>query len=299
MLAISTSLTTEENKADLQPVDEERRKFFFDCIKSIRSVHGCYQDDIEVIKRSLEELRTHPTDSDICSGALQNVMDLVDHIDVATDFMKLGGFTITSQYLHSHDSDLVRLAAEIIGIAVQNHPLCQQAVIENSKIFQDLFDILESPLQKDSAKLKAVFAISSTIQNNREGHDKFIKFNGYDVFLNILKSASIPLRLRICFVIDCLCSQFPEIKSMLLEKSYINCLIELLTKIPVDESKEIVISAMLTFIEGFYDAIKECRKEEHNLKPTLDYLIAHYKNDAMEEKCKAVKLLEELDKFAE
>lgn len=77
-----------------------------------------------------------------------------------SDFMKLGGFTITSQYLHSHNSDLVRLAAEIIGIAVQNHPLCQQAVIENSKIFQDLFDILESPLQKDSAKLKAVFAIS-------------------------------------------------------------------------------------------------------------------------------------------
>lgn len=54
--------------------------------------------------------------------------------------------------------------------------------------------------------------VSATIQNNRVGHDKFITFNGYDVFLNILKSASIPLRLRICFVIDCLCSQFPQIK---------------------------------------------------------------------------------------
>lgn len=67
--------------------------------------------------------------------------------------------------------------------------------------------------------------------------------------------------------------------AILLEKGYISCLVELLTKIPVDESKETVLSAMLTFVEGFYDAIEECKKEEHNLKPTLDYLIAHYKDD--------------------
>lgn len=73
--------------------------------------------------------------------------------------MKLGGFTITSQFLHAENAELVRLAAEIIGIAVQNHPSCQQAVIEDSKIFGDLFAILKSE-QKDNAKLKAVFAIS-------------------------------------------------------------------------------------------------------------------------------------------
>lgn len=45
---------------------------------------GNYQDDIEVIKVSLEELRTNPNDVNRCSIALQNIMDLVDHIDVAS-----------------------------------------------------------------------------------------------------------------------------------------------------------------------------------------------------------------------
>jgi len=54
----------------------------------------------------------------------------------------------------------------------------------------------------------------------------------------------------------------------------------LLTKIPIDESKETVLSAMLSLVEGCYDAIEECKKEEYNLIATLDYLIAHYKDSS-------------------
>ncbi len=53
----------------------------------------------------------------------------------------------------------------------------------------------------------------------------------------------------------------------------------MLTKMPMEESKETVLNAMLTVVEGFYDALKECQKEEHNLKATLDYLIAHYSDE--------------------
>lgn len=67
----------------------------------------------------------------------------------------------------------------------------------------------------------------------------------------------------------------------LLEKQYVNYLVELLTLIPLEEPKETVLNAMLTFIEGFYDAICECKKEEHNLKPILEYLIAHYKDEVV------------------
>lgn len=65
----------------------------------------------------------------------------------------------------------------------------------------------------------------------------------------------------------------------LLEKEFLNSLIDLLNKIPVDESKETILNTMLTFVEGFYDALKECRKEEHNLKPTLEFLISRYTED--------------------
>lgn len=66
---------------------------------------------------------------------------------------------------------------------------------------------------------------------------------------------------------------------MLLEKDLIKLYVAILTKIPIEDSKETVINAMLSFVEGFYDAIKECRKREHNLAPTLDYLISHYSSD--------------------
>lgn len=149
--------------------------------------------------------------------------------------MKLGGFPIVSKFLSVSDPEVIRMAAEIIGISCQNHPQCQKAVIDDPNIFINLFSILQSNQLKDGVKLKAVFAISckcfnrshvlfyfiniitnfiylASIQNNPNGHDKFKKLNGYDIFLNVLKTADIPLRLRICFVFDCLCSQFPDIK---------------------------------------------------------------------------------------
>ncbi len=74
--------------------------------------------------------------------------------------MKLEGFQTVCQYLTSENSDLVRQAAEIIGVACQNHPSCQNVILQDPKIFQDLFNILKSDQQKDNTKLKAVFAIS-------------------------------------------------------------------------------------------------------------------------------------------
>lgn len=75
--------------------------------------------------------------------------------------MKLGGFGIISTFLTSENTELVRLAAEIIGISCQNHPRCQKAIFEDPKIFEDLFTILRSQ-QNDTVKMKAVFAISCT-----------------------------------------------------------------------------------------------------------------------------------------
>ncbi|KAK7582172.1 hypothetical protein V9T40_013617 [Parthenolecanium corni] len=298
ILALSTSLTDENEKRNIQPVDEDRRKFFFDCVQSIQGIQGSYQDDIEIIKRSLEELRNNSNDAERCSVALTSIMDLVDHIDVASDFMKLGGYSTVGQFLSSENSVLVRLAAEIIGISCQNHPFCQNAILDDPRIFQDLFNILLSPHHEDNAKVKAVFALSSCVQNNKVGHEKFVKLNGYDALLNILNTAGLPLKLRICFVLDCLCSQFPQIKSLLLEKKFLDSLIDLLNKIPIDESKETVLNTMLTFVEGFYDALKECRKEKHNLKPTLEFLISRYTEDFKDEKEKAIRLKDELDRFS-
>lgn len=43
---------------------------------------------------------------------------------------------------------------------------------------------------------------------------------------------------------------------------------------------------MLSLVEGCYDAIEECKKEEYNLDATLDYLIAHCEdyNDVSEKR---------------
>lgn len=65
-----------------------------------------------------------------------------------------------SKFLSVSDPDIVKLAAEIIGICCQNHPKCQQAVVENAEIFPNLFSVLKAEKYADSVKMKAVFAIS-------------------------------------------------------------------------------------------------------------------------------------------
>lgn len=77
-----------------------------------------------------------------------------------SDFTKLGGFSIVGPFLKSENSDIVRMAAEVIGVATQNHPRCQETVLADENILSSLFDILKSPERHDNVKLKAVFAIS-------------------------------------------------------------------------------------------------------------------------------------------
>lgn len=74
--------------------------------------------------------------------------------------MKLGGFPVVSRFLSVSDPEVIRMSAEIIGISCQNHPQCQKAVVNDDKIFPNLFSILQSNQFKDGVKLKAVFAIS-------------------------------------------------------------------------------------------------------------------------------------------
>lgn len=52
------------------------------------------------------------------------------------------------------------MAAEIIGVAAQNHTRCQKAALADENIISSLFAILDSTNHRDNVKLKAVFAIS-------------------------------------------------------------------------------------------------------------------------------------------
>lgn len=59
------------------------QKFFFDALER-NGLRGAYDNDVIVVKNSLEDLRSYPDDDERCSFALDNIIGVVDHIDVAT-----------------------------------------------------------------------------------------------------------------------------------------------------------------------------------------------------------------------
>lgn len=115
---------------------------------------------LEDAVRTLSEVINLRADDDSTEyeNALDRVSDLVDNIDIANDFYKIGGFAIFLPCLNSSHSNIRWRTANIVAELAQNNPFCQEKILAAG-----LFPILLSMIDTDpseQAKIKALYAIS-------------------------------------------------------------------------------------------------------------------------------------------
>ncbi|KAK9745151.1 hypothetical protein QE152_g7204 [Popillia japonica] len=153
-------------------LDEERRKFLEDALKSMT---------IDVIEVLVKQIKVFDDVVNQYTEAFYTIMEYVDNIDVANDFYEIGGFTIIDPCLKSLHPKIKAGACELLAELCQNNPFCQMIVLDND-FLRIIVDILDKD-EDDDVCVKALYAISCIVRENMDGCQKFLDLEGLEIML--------------------------------------------------------------------------------------------------------------------
>ncbi|XP_054824702.1 hsp70 nucleotide exchange factor FES1 isoform X2 [Prosopis cineraria] len=149
--------------------------------------------DAELMKIAISDLNNSSITLEDRLRVLQELNVLVEPIDNANDFNKLGGLVSVTRELYHPDPSIRTTAAWILGKVCQNNLVVQQQVLELGAL--PLLLKMVKPNFIEEAN-KALYAVSALIRNNLAGQELFSAEDGDLMVQNILRNSSIDIRLQ-------------------------------------------------------------------------------------------------------
>ncbi|XP_074283487.1 hsp70 nucleotide exchange factor FES1-like isoform X2 [Silene latifolia] len=149
--------------------------------------------DAELMKIAINDLNNSSTSREDRLRALEELLLLVEPIDNANDFGKLGGLAAVVKQLDHVDPDVRKLAAWVLGKANQNNPTVQQQVLELGTLGK-LIKMVKSDFAEEA--IKALYAVSAIIRNNFSAQETFYAEGGDLMLKDILSNSAVDVRLR-------------------------------------------------------------------------------------------------------
>lgn len=177
----------------------------------------------------------------ILVACLANVEQYIDVVDYAKDFEKMGGFLVVPDLL-DFPSPNVRIATcTLTAELVQNNAKCQKAALICLPKLVRLLDI-ESD---DEVRLKALYAVSCLVRQNKEAYAEFEKLGGSPIIGKILLQSSVDrLRTKASFLVSTLCEQEESFRNILTSSKFVEEACRLLPQVS-GQCREYVLSTLL------------------------------------------------------
>ncbi|KAJ0438593.1 putative armadillo-like helical, nucleotide exchange factor Fes1 [Helianthus annuus] len=149
--------------------------------------------DAKLMKIAIDDLNNSSLSLEDHHRALEELLVLVEAIDNANDLHKMGGLSVVIRELTNSDSGIRTTCAWIIGKASQNNPVVQEQVLELGAL-PTLITMVKSRFTEEA--IKALYAVSSVIRNNRNGIDLFYSEGGDIMVQGVLSNATADVRLH-------------------------------------------------------------------------------------------------------
>jgi len=146
---------------------------------------------------------------------LEEVRDMIDHIDMAQIFVKFGGIKCLMYFITSENIKITirSLAAVILAEISQNNNNVQDEANKNNIIPELCTQCLNTNQFSFAAKL--LFSISSIVRNNPEGEIIFRDSHMPQIFTKGIESGDIPFMRRTLFFINYFVSNSSSIQTQL------------------------------------------------------------------------------------
>ncbi|CAB3220318.1 unnamed protein product [Arctia plantaginis] len=257
------------------PMDDERRQFLIDAMASITI------DLTEVLKHSIEVLTNTERMRSIQLGqelpaevqtAFTVLLDVIDDMDVANDFYKMGGFAIFP-ICYGSENETVRMhASSMLAESCQNNPFCQGKALECG-FLSVLLSLAE--IERGDALAKCLYAISCSCREFEPACRELITRGGCETLAHLLRAPESTVRTKAAFFIRYLCHNYPEAKEQFIKHNIVGTIAEQI-KSTHDQTTEHLLSVLVALIEGL-DAtlLRQFRDPSVGLKQILENHLKH------------------------
>ncbi|XP_053617267.1 hsp70-binding protein 1 [Plodia interpunctella] len=261
--------------SELGPMDEERRKFLEEALKSLTvNVAEVLQRAIKVLTDS-EKIRSiqlgEPLPEDV-ESSFTNLSEYIDDMDIANDFYKMGGFAIFPICYSSENEEVRSRASGVLAELCQNNPYCQSRALECG-LLNVLLHLVQS--EKGPALAKCLYAISCSCREFEPACRELISQDGCGALCPLLTAADTAARTKAAFFIRYLCHNYQEAKEQFIENNIVKTIAEQIRS-GRDTTTEHLLSILQSLVEGLDPtALKQFRDPSINLKKVLEDLLKH------------------------
>lgn len=226
-------------------------------------------DVIEQLQKAAEIIGSDESSKDEKLDALETILNYTDDIDTAIDFCKIGGLYILDPCLSSPHPQIRSRAALLIAELAQNNPYCQKALLD-----ADILPKLMTLLSETETAPDGLRAVSCLVRSYEPCLTAFIEIGGLECLLGCLQQIDQEkLLTRAMFLLNSLCSDFPEIRDELVKLKIIDLMVPIIqAKSEYNILLETSLSTLCLFMENS-DAIARCHSPETNLKSQLEDVI--------------------------
>lgn len=202
-------------------------------------------------------------------------------VDVANDFLKIGGLQACKPCLQSSHSGIRWRAAQLIAECAQNNPSCQDNAVQ--QFFLDELIKLVDCDTDEQVKIKALYAISTILRGNEKSVIFFHDIDACHTLMRALQSDSERLKIKVAFLLSTAFASDNFLKLQLQKMGFVTLIIQLLIEALQEKkftSLEHYLGALVTLTKDQPDAQEDCRQPNLNFSNVLDDIISTYKNDS-------------------
>ncbi|XP_028170127.1 hsp70-binding protein 1 isoform X2 [Ostrinia furnacalis] len=261
--------------SDLGPMDEERRKFLEEALKSLTvNLAEVLQNAIRVLTnqeriRSIKQNDTVPED---VVSSFNNLLMFIDDIDVANDFYKMGGFAIFPVCLGCENDEVRVNACWVLGELCQNNPYCQARALECG-----LLDVLLSLAQTEqgTALAKCLYAISCLCREFEPACRALVAAGGCATLTQQLSASDLQARTKAAFFIRHLCQHRLDAREQFIAQNLVQTVTEQIRS-GRDEATEHLLS-VLDVLTSDLDrrVLAQCSDPSLGLRKVLEDTLLH------------------------
>jgi formyltetrahydrofolate hydrolase len=201
------------NPGEVQEMSEEMKEkadFFYKAINSLT---------VDVVQKLKDAVITLQMDDSAENAeekkleALDTLEEMVDDLNFAEDFNKMGGLLLVSHALDSQFLSVQQQSAEIIALVVGNHEPLQQVAL-NMGLLRQLQTLLQSATGKGLVA-KLLRAISATLNGNPMNSKIFTDGGGANLLADVLREHGDNERIvtKLSFLVSGLVHDYPKISN--------------------------------------------------------------------------------------
>lgn len=164
-----------------KPMSKERREWLIQALSGVSDM----PDVLDVVAKRLKGLNAEGSGAlelsedelaEAQEATLEEMLVVVDNIDFARDFGRIGGAEALLSLLESERAGLRWRSSEVVATIVQNNPACQDMMLKLGVI-----PTLVQLVEKDSdhvVRTKALLALASQIRGHVQSLEEFLKVGG-------------------------------------------------------------------------------------------------------------------------